>query len=183
PELAAARERERAAQAQVRGTKSGYQPRLSAFGSLDYDYGSRFNRAGESYTAGVMAEWDLWDGHRTRAKVREARAALESAQEEHRKLRLALDFELEQTRLNLKAANERLAVTDQVIAQASQSADLTRARFEQGLALPAQLIDAETALVAARVRRAEAEADQRIAIAALRKALALPQLDPPPSSK
>ncbi|MBI2947712.1 MAG: TolC family protein, partial [Verrucomicrobia bacterium] len=30
PELAAARERERAAQAQVRGTKSGYQPRLSA---------------------------------------------------------------------------------------------------------------------------------------------------------
>jgi len=32
--------------------------------------------------------------------------------------------------------------------------------------------------MAARVRRAEAEADQQIALAALRKALALPQLDP-----
>jgi outer membrane protein TolC len=39
------------------------------------------------------------------------------------------------------------------------------------------LIDAETALVAARVRRAEAEADRQIAIAAMRKTLALPQLD------
>jgi hypothetical protein len=38
-------------------------------------------------------------------------------------------------------------------------------------------MDAETALVVARVRRAEAQADQRISIAALRKALALPQLD------
>ncbi len=40
PELAAARERERAAQAQVGGSKSGYLPRVSAFGSVDYDYGS-----------------------------------------------------------------------------------------------------------------------------------------------
>jgi outer membrane protein TolC len=40
------------------------------------------------------------------------------------------------------------------------------------------LIDAEAALLAARVRRAEAEADRQIAIAALRKALGLPQLDP-----
>jgi outer membrane protein TolC len=53
---------------------------------------------------------------------------------------------------------------------------LTRARFEQGLALATQLIDAETALTAVRARRAEAEADQRIAVAALRKALGLGQL-------
>jgi outer membrane protein TolC len=68
-------------------------------------------------------------------------------------------------------------VTDQVVAQATESASLTRARFEQELALPTELIDAETALVNARVRRAEAEADRQIAIAAVRKALALPQLD------
>ena len=47
----------------------------------------------------------------------------------------------------------------------------------KGTALSSQLIDAETALVSARVRRAEAETDQRIAIAALRKAYGYPQLD------
>jgi outer membrane protein TolC len=177
-ELAAARQRERAAQEQVRGAKSGYAPRVNAFGSLDYDYGWKFESGGGSYTAGALLQWDLWDGKLTRAKVREANANLESAREEQRKLRLALDLEVEQACLDLKAANERLSVTDQVVAQASESAGLTRARFEQGAALSTQLIDSETALVAARVRRAEAEADQQIALAALRKALALPQLDP-----
>jgi outer membrane protein TolC len=184
-ELAAARQRERAAQAQVRNAQGGYLPRVSAFGSLDYDYGAKFDHDGESYTAGALLQWDIWDGKLTRAKVREASANLESAREEARKLRLALDLEVQRARLDLEAAKERLGVTDQAVAQAAESADLTRARFEQGLALSTQLIDAETALIAARVRRAEAQADQRIAVAALRKALALPQLDsqPKPDAK
>jgi outer membrane protein TolC len=176
-ELGAARQRERAAQEQVRGAKSGYIPRVNAFGSLDYDYGWKYESGGGSYTAGAFLQWDLWDGKLTRAKVSEANANLEFAREEQRKIRLALDLEVEQARLDLQAANERLGVTDQAVAQAAESASLTHARFEQGVALSTQLIDSETALVAARVRRAEAEADLQIAVAALRKALALPQLD------
>ncbi len=183
PELAAASERERAAEASVRGAKSGYQPRLSAFGSVDHAKGWVTGGDGSSYTAGVMLQWDLWDGFSTRAKACEAKANLESTREEQRKLRLALGFETEQARLDFKAANERLTVTEKAIEQAEESAKLTHGRFEQGLALSTQLIDSETALVAARVRRAEAESDQRIAIAALRKALALPQLDSQPIRK
>jgi len=82
-----------------------------------------------------------------------------------------------------KHATSLQAVSSKTVEQASESASLTRNRFEQGLALPTQLIDAETALVAARVRRAETESDERIAVAALRKALALPQLDPQPPAR
>jgi outer membrane protein len=183
PELTAARHREQAAQQQARAAKGGYLPRVNAFGSADYDYGWTYNNGGGSYTAGALLQWDLWDGKMTRAKVAEANANVELAREEQRKLHLALDLEAEQVRLDLKAANERLSVTDQVVAQAAESASLTRARFEQELALSTQLIDAETALVAARVRRAEAEADRQIAIAAVRKALALPQLETQATSK
>jgi outer membrane protein TolC len=183
PEIAAARAHASAAEAQVRGAKSGYRPRLSAFGSLDYDYGWVTGGDGRSYTAGAVVQWDLWDGFATRSKVREARANLESAREEQHKLRLALDLEVEQARLEIKAAEERLAVSRKAVEQAAESARLTRDRFEQGLALSTQLIDSETALVAVRVRRAEAESDQRIAVAALRKALALPQLDPQPTAQ
>ena len=177
PELTAARHRERAAEEQVSAAKGSYLPRVNGFGSLDYDYGAKYGRGGGSYTAGALLQWDVWDGKLTRAKVREATANLESTREEERKLRLALDLEIEQARLDLKAANERLGVTDQAVAQAAESAGLTRARFEQELALQTELIDAETALVAARVRRAQAEADRQIAVAAVRKALALPQLE------
>jgi len=183
PELTAAGHRERAAQEQVTAAKGSYLPRVSAFGSLDYDYGWKYENGGGSYTAGALLQWDVWDGKLTRAKVREANANLESSREERRKLRLALDLEVEQARLELKAANERLSVTDQAVAQATESASLTRARFEQEMALPKDTIDAETALVAARVRRAEAEADRQIATAAVRKALALPQLESEGRSK
>ena len=179
PELIASREEQRAAEAEVRRARGGYLPRIDAFGRLDYDRGWHFNGDGGSYTAGVMAQWSLWDGHLTRGKVSQARANLETAREEARKLRLAVDLEVEQARLNLNAARERLAVTEAATELAAESVTLTRNRFEQGLAIAIQLNDAESALTATRVRRAEAEADQRIAIAALRKALGLSQFDAP----
>ncbi len=179
PEFAAARERAQAAEAQVRGAQSGHLPRVSAFASLDYDYGPITHGDGRSYGAGVLVQWDLWDGWATRGKVREAEASLQTSREEERKLRLNLNFAVEQARRNLRAADERLVVGAKTVEQATQSAELTRHRFEQGTALATQLLDAESALVAARVRRAQAEADQRIAVAALRHALALPQIDGP----
>lgn len=181
-ELAVVRHREQAAEEQRRIAKAGYLPRLSAFGSLDYDYGPKFASGGGSYTLGGLLQWDIWDGQLTRAKVREARANLKSAREEQRKVRLALSLEVAQARLELKAAGERLAVTRHAVSLATESAGLTQARFQQGTALPVQLIDAETALVSARVHRAEAEADQRIALAGLRKAVGLPQLESEPKS-
>ena len=120
--------------------------------------------------------WDLWDGNLTRARVAEAAAQLDAAREQMRKVLLAIDLEAEQAGIRLGEARERLAVTEKVVARAQESAELTRSLFEQGLAISTQLIDAEAALVAARVRRAEAEADRHIAVAALRKALGLPQL-------
>lgn len=179
-ELSAAQHREAAAAEQVRGARSGYLPRVSAFGAVDYDYGWKYESGGTSYTAGGLLSWDIWDGNLTRAKMREARANLDSAREEQRKLNLALSLETDQARLELSAAAQRLVVTAEAVEQATQSANLTRARFEQGAALATQLMDAETALVNARVRRAEAVADQRIAVAALRKALGLPQLESQP---
>ena len=176
PELQAAEQQRRAAEAALERARGGRMPSVNAFGRYDYDHGWRFNDGGGSYTAGVELQWNLWDGQLTRGRVQEARAALDTALEQERKLRLAIDLEIAQARLYLQEAEQRLEVTSRATAQAEESADLTRARFEQGLAISTQLIDAETALTAARVRRAEAEAGRRVAVSALRRALGLPQL-------
>ena len=55
----------------LRSSRAGYLPRVSAFGSVDYDYGWRFDHGGGSYMGGALLQWDLWDGHLTRAKARE----------------------------------------------------------------------------------------------------------------
>lgn len=177
PEFSAAAERARAAESQVSSARSGYRPRVSAFGTVDWENGWETGGDGASYTAGVLLEWDLWDGRLTRGRVNEARAHLEAAREEERKIRLAVSFEVEQARLDLQQARERLQVGEKAVAQAEESLAITRDRFTQGAALATQLIDAQTALTAARVRHADAGADVQIATAALRTALGLPILE------
>lgn len=183
PEFAAAAQRSRAAESQVSSARSGYRPRVSAFGTVDWENGWETGGDGASYTAGVLLQWDLWDGRLTRGRVNEARARLEAALEEERKVRLAVSFEVEQARLELQQAQERLHVGEKAVAQAEESLAITRDRFAQGAALATQLIDAQTALTAARVRHADAGADVQIATAALRRALGLPILESPTASQ
>lgn len=175
PEMRALEFQMAAAEAEVKRAKGGYRPRVSAFGQVDRDSGWKFSGSGESYAVGVVAQWDLWDGGTSRGRVREARAKLEELEAEQRKVRLAMELETEEARLKLNEAEERLRVTEHVLAQAEESLHLTRMRFDQGLSLSSQLLDAETALTAARIRRADAEGDQQIAIAALRRAYGLGQ--------
>lgn len=174
PELVAALERERALEAGIRAVKSGWKPQVNAFSSVEHNRGAVFDGHANNYTVGVMAQWNLWDGRLTRGKVAQAEAELAAAREETRKLRLAIDLEVRQAELAVKEAEERLAVTRRVIELAEESVKLTRERFEQGLALASQLIDAETALTGARVRRVEAETQLSVAVADWRRALGLP---------
>jgi outer membrane protein TolC len=176
PEMTALRHRQEQAEARLREARAGHLPRVDAFGSLDYDYGFRFDGSGRSYSAGILLQWDLWDGQLTRARVQEVEIQRDILLEEEHKLRLAIGLEAQEARQHLLDAEERLEVTARTVDLAEESVKLTRARFEEGLALASQLIDAETALTAARVRRLEAESNRRIAIAALRKALGLHQL-------
>ncbi len=143
PEAAALRHRRRsAAEAGLRGARGGYYPKLSAFGSVDYDRGWRMN--GQGKAGRQVPCWMEPLGRRlTRAKVAEAEAGLDSAMEQERKLRLAVDLEVERAQLGVKDASERLQVTEKAIAQAAESVELTRARFAQGLTLATQLLDAE----------------------------------------
>lgn len=174
PEIQSVKHMEEAALAKRRAAQGGYIPRVSAFSSVDYNKGWELDGDGTSYTAGVQAEWDIFDGFKTRGQVREAEAALNTTREMERKLRLGIDLEREQARLNLEEAEQRVSVTEKAVQQAEGSVGLTKARFDQGLVITTQLIDAQVALTAARVRNAEARADRLIAIAALRKAYGLP---------
>jgi outer membrane protein TolC len=181
PELLAAESMVRAAVARVKSAAAGRKPSVRAFGAAEHNRGSRFDGEGSSFTVGVMAEWDAWDGGQRKGSIAAAEAAARIAEAELRRQSLAVDLELQQARLALSEADERLSVSAQSVSLAAESVRLLRERFAGGLALATQLIDAETALTAARMRRSEAETDRCMAIAALRRALGLPLL--PSSTK
>lgn len=177
PEVAALEQRIEQARAGVNQARAGYIPSVGAFSTLMFDQGFIEDGNRFSYMAGVAVEWTAFDGLGTQARVRQAEAEVSATEQALRKTRLGVTLETEQARIQLEDTIERLRVTEQEIALAEESAELTRDRFEEGLAISTQLIDAETALTAARVRRAESEVNRLLAIAALRKALGLPILN------
>lgn len=169
PELAAARHATAAAEKQIRAAQAGHWPRLHAFASYDLDSGDASRFEG-SWVAGIGIELPLFDGLATRGKIAEARARLETARQQQRKLELAVALEVRQAELALAEARARLDTAGQSVAQAEESLTLLKDRYAEGLALLNQVLDAEAALTAARQRRAAAAADVRIAEAALDRA-------------
>jgi outer membrane protein len=181
PELLGLQERVRAAEAMVRAARGGRLPTVNAFASYQYDRGWQLNHAADSWMAGVAMELNVFDGGQTTGKVHQAAAELEQVKEMLRKATLGISLEIEQARLAHDEAVERLAVTARMVEQAEESAALSRARFEKGALLTADLIGVEGRLIEARMRRAVAVADERIVLAELRRALGLTPLVQPPT--
>lgn len=165
-----------AAKLEHRAAKAGYLPSVNAFASADYYKGWEFDGSNNSWTAGVALNWSLFDGFLTRSIVREKRARMSAAQEYARMTELQASVELTSASNTLKESTGRVAVMQRAVTLATEAATLTRQRFDQGLVLTSNVIDAENNLVQAEVGLAQAKADKLFATAALRRALSLPIL-------
>jgi len=176
PERLAHAARIAAAEQQLVVARGSQSPGVNAFASYQLDHGWRRDGSGDSWMAGVQAEWHVYDGQAGASRVREARARLDEAKAGLDQLQLALDLELEQARLAHQLAVEQLAVTASLVEQAEEAARISRARFEAGGLLSTELIGAETRLTSARFRRAVAIAAEQVAAAQLRHAAGLPLL-------
>jgi outer membrane protein len=179
PELLGLQARVDAAEAMLRVARGDRQPNINAFASYQYDQGWKLNHSADSWLAGVSVDLNVFDGGQTSGKIRQSSAELTQVREMLRKATLGVGLEVDQARLAHDDASERLAVSAQATAQAAESAALSRARFEKGALLTADLIGVESRLIEAQMRHALAAADERIAVADLRRALGLPILPTP----
>jgi outer membrane protein len=176
PEVSARASFAEAARNEYRAAWAGYLPSVSAFASADYYKGWEFDGSNDSWTAGVMLNWSIFDGFLTSSTVKEKRARMKAAEEGARLARLQTSVELTSASSSLGEATGRVAVMQRAVELATEGAMLTRERFEQGLVLTSHVIDAENNLVQAEVGLAQAKADKLLVIAALRRALSLPIL-------
>ncbi|MCB1091207.1 MAG: TolC family protein, partial [Verrucomicrobiae bacterium] len=176
-EIMALQERAAQAEAGVEIAKSAKKPTVAAFASSRHDEGFTEPDGGNSWIAGVMVRLRLFDGGETSAKVAQAEADRAVVDEQLRKQRLQIELEVKTAQLNLETARKRITLAEKARKSAEESLDLTRKRFEEGLVLSTQLIDAESALTGARVHLSGARAEEQIALASLRHSLGLAIID------
>ena len=175
PELKSLVAAEEAGKARLRAARGGNLPTVDGFASYQYDKGYVTMGEGDSWMAGVKINYTLFEGNKTSADVARAMADLSRIRAGRKKIKLAMDFELKQAELNYRQAVERCLVTEKMVEQATESARLSRLRFKGGLLLSSELIDVETRLTDALVRRSRARSNVKVALADLRWAMGLPQ--------
>lgn len=169
-----------AAKAKVRQAEGDRYPTADAFASYQVDKGYEISEdSGNSWLAGIKMNYTLFEGNRSTAALAEARVRLNEVKEQRRKLQLAISLEIEQAKLALRQAEERLQVTAKMVELAEENARLNRERFKEGVVLSSDLIEVENRLTDARVRQVVAKASHRISLADLRRALGLPQFEEP----
>jgi outer membrane protein TolC len=180
PELLAAQAMMQAADQGIAAERAGWRPTVDAFGSVAYHDGFVLDEAEGrvSWVAGVNLHLTLWDGHLTSQRVEAARSRLLVAEGQLRRAELQIALQQTEARLSLDNARQRLAVVGQALQLADKHVELTAARFGEGLTTVTQMVDAETARSAARIRLSNAEADVLLATASLRHALGLNILEP-----
>ena len=169
PEFSAARLMRQIKEQDVRKAQGGYAPTVSAFGSYDLDSedASDFQ---DSYVVGVMAEINVFDGARTRAAVRAARADLAGARADEEKARLNLKLDLQQAFLGAQEAWERLQVVRKSLETAREARRIVQEQYQQGAADIALLLQTQVGVTATETRAAAARYDYLIALSNLQRA-------------
>jgi len=158
------------AEAELKKAEGSRKPTLDAFAGYQVDSGFIEVESGNSWMAGMKVNYALFDGHKAAAQISLARLKLQEIQGLKLKTELALNLEVQQALLDYKQAEERLSVTDKMVAVAEEVARLSRARFKEGVILASELIDLEMRLTDARARQLTAKAGYQVAIANLRRA-------------
>ena len=169
PELHAATLMRQVKEQDLKKAKGGYAPTISAFASLDEDSGNASDYE-HSYTAGVVAEINLFDGARTRAAVQAAQAELKAAQADEEKARLNLRLDLQQAFLAVREAWERLDVTRKSLETAEEARRIVQEQYQQGAADISILLQTQVGVTAMQTRNAAAQYDYLTALSNLQRA-------------
>lgn len=153
----------------LRKAQRDYGPTLSVFASSDWDT-KPVTDFEQSYTVGVLAELNLFDGFRRRGARATALADIKEARTGDRKARDQLQLDLAQAQLRARDAMERLEVTHKNLESAREALRITREQYEQGAADIALLLQAQVGVTAMLTRDVAARYDCLIALANLERA-------------
>ena len=122
-----------------------------------------------SITGGVS--WSLWDGGATNARIKKSKEALLSARETEQKTREAVQLEVKQAYLNIRSAAQKVEETTAVIDQAKENYRIQNIRYQAGVGINLDVLDAQLSLNEAQVNHIQALYDYNVGIAKLEQAM------------
>jgi outer membrane protein TolC len=155
---------------------AGKRPLVSVGAGVDYARPNNriFPRAGEwreTWDASVNFTWTFWDGGRVAADVAQQTAAQRAARERLAEFDSQLEVDVLQRRLDLDAAAASIEAASRSVRSAEEARRVVGDRFAAGVATSTEVLDAQVALLQARLDLTQSLANAKLAEARLERAL------------
>lgn len=175
PDIAAADFEVKQAESGVRSAKSGYRPSVNASATKGLTGKSPFNDdLSDSWTAGITANWNVFDNGVTSAQVESAKASLAAAEEAAAEVREQVQLEVQSAFLTLHAAEKNIQTTQLAIASAEEDFKIAQVRYAAGVGTNLDVMDASDKLTQAKNNYYTALYTYNTARASLSKAMGMP---------
>lgn len=175
PELRSLNLKAKAAGAMVSAAWGAYLPQVSVVGDFYYQRPNQriqppvdvFN---STWDAGVVISVPIWNWGGTQDKIDEAQAQREQANLAEKQMADAVYLQVTQSYLNFKQARDKIAVAGETVKDAEESYRISDQKFKVGLVTNTDLMDAEMALLQAKLNYTQALTGLELARINLEKA-------------
>jgi outer membrane protein TolC len=170
PEVLAAEEAVRKAQAAVTSAKSAYIPDITAYARQSYQDGVPF-LVRNFGTFGVNLDWEVFDFGKRRAGVRERETQLAEAEENLRRLKEEIAVGIERSYNKVERTRNLVQVASQVVKLRQESERLAQNQLTQGVVLVSERRQATAAAYKAQADFLQASLGYLLAWAELEQAV------------
>ncbi|HEX2948595.1 MAG TPA: TolC family protein [Armatimonadota bacterium] len=150
--------------------KSSLYPTVSIGAGPTYYFNQDEFNEHFSWQVGVSVSVPLTDGGVTHARVRQARADVQTSYDSVEQTQLTVAEDVRTAALNLDEATQRTQTTARAVSLAEEAVSLAKLRYGAGLAVLVEVTNAETQLTQARNNAVNALYDYAVASAQLQRA-------------
>jgi outer membrane protein TolC len=175
-ELGALRKASSLRQEDVITARAAYKPSFQAYGGYEAHssiFTTDLSDDLHGWIAGVQLNWDLFDGFRTKGRVKETLALKERAGVDLDDMARRIELEVRTAYSNFIEAREVLESQKKVVEEGEEALRLASARSEAGAGTQLDVLSAQTALTEARTTQVQSLHDYAVARARLERAVGM----------
>lgn len=176
PDMLAMNSRIRAGESGLTSARGSWWPQIYFIGNYNYlrpnqRYFPMKDEFKGTWDVAVSVSFDIWNWNQTGNQTTQAQAQLSQAEEGLSMLKDGVMLDVTQNYLAVNQSKERKAVAEQGVAQAEENYRVMHEKYKKGLTPNSELLDAEVALLQAKLNLTQSLVDYELSVARLARAI------------
>ncbi|CQR70602.1 Outer membrane protein TolC precursor [Sporomusa ovata DSM 2662] len=173
PSLAQAQVNVDIAKTSIKVAESGNKLTVAATASEKWHDSDFPGTENNTWSIGINASYNLFDGGLVRAQVKGSKAELTKATEQLRQIKDSVQLEVRQAYLNMLEAEKRIETSKVAVVKGEEDYKIAQVRYSAGVGTNLDVIDSQVALTSAKTDYVQALYDYNTSRAKLNKAMGI----------